>query len=45
MLSNAWTYTAQDALAHYGVTEEGGLTETRARENAKLYGKNSELHV
>jgi Ca2+ transporting ATPase len=40
MLSNAWTYTVQDALAHYGVSEESGLDEYRARENAKLYGKN-----
>lgn len=42
MLSNAWTYTVQDALAHYGVSEETGLDEYRARENAKLYGKNGE---
>jgi Ca2+ transporting ATPase len=43
MLSNAWTYTVQDALAHYGVTEDNGLTESRARENEKLYGKNGKL--
>ncbi|KAJ9128210.1 hypothetical protein QFC24_000502 [Naganishia onofrii] len=40
MLSNAWTYSVQDALAHYGVTEDRGLDESRARENAKLYGRN-----
>lgn len=40
MLTNAWTYTVEDALAHYSVTPENGLDEYRARENAKLYGRN-----
>ncbi len=42
MLTNAWTYSVQDALAHYNVKAELGLEESRARESQKLYGKNGE---
>ncbi len=40
MLTNAWTYSVQDSLAHYGVTAEQGMSEVQVRETQRLYGKN-----
>ncbi|WVQ73814.1 potassium/sodium efflux P-type ATPase, fungal-type [Cryptococcus sp. DSM 104548] len=40
MLANAWTYTPEDALAHYGTNPETGLTEEQVRRNKETYGEN-----
>lgn len=40
MLSRAWTYTPQDALAFYDTHPENGLSEQQVKRNRELYGEN-----
>lgn len=40
MLSKAWTYSAEDALAFYGANNDAGLTEEQVKRNRELYGEN-----
>jgi hypothetical protein len=40
MLSRAWTYTPQDALAFYDSHPENGLSEPQVKRNRELYGEN-----
>jgi hypothetical protein len=45
MLANAWTFSPEDALAYYGTSPEGGLTEEQVERNRKAYGENCELSI
>jgi len=40
MLSRAWTYTPQEALAFYDSHPENGLSEPQVKRNRELYGEN-----
>ena len=40
MLTNAWTFTPEDALGYYGTDPDTGLTEEQAKRNRELYGAN-----
>jgi Ca2+ transporting ATPase len=42
MLTNAWTFTPEDALGHYGTELGRGLSEEQVRRNRELYGENCE---
>lgn len=40
MLSKAWTYSAEDALAFYGTKADTGLTDAQVKRNRELHGEN-----
>lgn len=42
MLNNAWTFTPQDALGHFGTNPDTGLTDEQVRRNREAYGENCE---
>lgn len=42
MLSNAWTFTPQDALGYFGTNPDTGLTEEQVKRNREAYGENCE---
>lgn len=42
MLSNAWTFTPQDALGYFGANPDTGLTEEQVKRNREAYGENCE---
>ena len=39
-MEQAWTYSVQDALRHYGVSPEKGLTSEQVAKAQKQYGPN-----
>lgn len=39
-MENAWTYTTNDILAHFGVNPSFGLTQEAVSRNQKVYGRN-----
>jgi Cation transporter/ATPase, N-terminus len=41
-MEDAWAYSTQDALAHFGVNPSIGLTPDAVLRNQKLYGRNGE---
>ncbi|XAO26947.1 potassium/sodium efflux P-type ATPase, fungal-type [Cryptococcus bacillisporus CA1280] len=41
MLNNAWTFTPQDALGHFGTNPDTGLTDEQVRRNREAYGENA----
>jgi hypothetical protein len=43
MVSKAWTLSAQEALAYFGVTAEFGLSEIQYKANREAYGQNGKF--
>lgn len=43
-MENAWTYTTNDILAHFGVNPSFGLTQEAVSNSQKIYGRNGTPH-